>query len=93
MNHLVVLGFSLDLANIGTQTAGGRTAGAGAVVRGVSQYKYSAGVRNVQQVINAPSSVIHQVTCTCTPVFFHSVLKLNSLAAMPFKPGVTLGTV
>uniref|UniRef100_A0A8C2JMQ8 Polyadenylate-binding protein n=1 Tax=Cyprinus carpio TaxID=7962 RepID=A0A8C2JMQ8_CYPCA len=45
------------MANIGTQTAGGRTAGAGAVVRGVSQYKYSAGVRNVQQVISAPAPV------------------------------------
>uniref|UniRef100_A0A672KKM7 Embryonic polyadenylate-binding protein-like n=1 Tax=Sinocyclocheilus grahami TaxID=75366 RepID=A0A672KKM7_SINGR len=50
------------MANIGTQTAGGRTAGA--VVRGASQYKYSAGVRNVQQVISAPAPVIHQVTCT-----------------------------
>uniref|UniRef100_A0A672MYS1 Polyadenylate-binding protein n=1 Tax=Sinocyclocheilus grahami TaxID=75366 RepID=A0A672MYS1_SINGR len=59
-------------SNIGTQTAGGRTAGAGAVVRGVSQYKYSAGVRNVQQVINAPASVVHQVTCT---LIFHSVLE------------------
>ncbi|XP_026125533.1 embryonic polyadenylate-binding protein-like isoform X2 [Carassius auratus] len=48
------------MANIGTQTAGGRTAGAGAVVRGVSQYKYSAGVRNVQQVISAPAPVVHQ---------------------------------
>uniref|UniRef100_A0A672KFZ3 Embryonic polyadenylate-binding protein-like n=1 Tax=Sinocyclocheilus grahami TaxID=75366 RepID=A0A672KFZ3_SINGR len=46
------------MANIGTQTAGGRTAGA--VVRGASQYKYSAGVRNVQQVISAPAPVIHQ---------------------------------
>ncbi|ROI69464.1 Embryonic polyadenylate-binding protein A [Anabarilius grahami] len=45
------------MANIGTQTAGGRT---GAVVRGVGQYKYSAGVRNVQQVINAPAPVVHQ---------------------------------
>jgi len=50
--------FSLGLANIGTQTAGGRT---GAVVRGVGQYKYSAGVRNVQQVISAPAPVVHQV--------------------------------
>ncbi len=67
--------FSLDLANIGTQTAGGRTAGAGAVVRGVSQYKYSAGVRNVQQFINDPAPVVHQVTCT--PVIFRFVLELN----------------
>uniref|UniRef100_A0A8C2DI16 Polyadenylate-binding protein n=1 Tax=Cyprinus carpio TaxID=7962 RepID=A0A8C2DI16_CYPCA len=77
-----------QMANIGTQTAGGRTAGAGAVVRGVGQYKYSAGVRNVQQVISAPASVIHQVTCTCTPVFFHSSqepLTASMLAAAPLK--------
>ncbi|XP_051965002.1 polyadenylate-binding protein 1-like [Xyrauchen texanus] len=49
------------MANIGTQTAGGRTSG-GAIVRGVGQYKYSAGVRNVQHVINVPAPVVHQVT-------------------------------
>uniref|UniRef100_A0A8C2DEG0 Polyadenylate-binding protein n=1 Tax=Cyprinus carpio TaxID=7962 RepID=A0A8C2DEG0_CYPCA len=68
--------FSLDLANIGTQTAGGRTAGAGAVVRGVGQYKYSAGVRNVQQVISAPASVIHQS---------QEPLTASMLAAAPLK--------
>ncbi|XP_051525825.1 polyadenylate-binding protein 1-like [Myxocyprinus asiaticus] len=49
------------MANIGTQTAGGRTSG-GAIVRGVSQYKYSAGVRNVQHVLNVPAPAVHQVT-------------------------------
>uniref|UniRef100_A0A8B9GSL6 Polyadenylate-binding protein n=1 Tax=Astyanax mexicanus TaxID=7994 RepID=A0A8B9GSL6_ASTMX len=34
-------------------TAGGRTVG-GAVMRGVNQYKYSSGVRNMQQVIMPP---------------------------------------
>lgn len=40
-------------ANIGTQTAGGRT-DMSAVVRG-SQYKYSPAVRNNQQVITVPA--------------------------------------
>ncbi|XP_066500504.1 polyadenylate-binding protein 1-like isoform X2 [Hoplias malabaricus] len=48
------------MAHIGTQTAGGRTVG-GAMMRGVSQYKYSSGVRNVQQVINVPPPVTQQV--------------------------------
>uniref|UniRef100_A0A9J8A9Z6 Polyadenylate-binding protein n=1 Tax=Cyprinus carpio carpio TaxID=630221 RepID=A0A9J8A9Z6_CYPCA len=70
--------FSLDLANIGTQTAGGRTAGAGAVVRGVGQYKYSAGVRNVQQVISAPASpAVH--------VRGQEPLTASMLAAAPLK--------
>uniref|UniRef100_A0AAY4CX75 Polyadenylate-binding protein n=1 Tax=Denticeps clupeoides TaxID=299321 RepID=A0AAY4CX75_9TELE len=43
------------MANIGTQTMGG------SVVRGVSQYKYSSGVRNVQQVISVPPPVVQQV--------------------------------
>uniref|UniRef100_A0A8C2DFW0 Polyadenylate-binding protein n=1 Tax=Cyprinus carpio TaxID=7962 RepID=A0A8C2DFW0_CYPCA len=72
--------FSLDLANIGTQTAGGRTAGAGAVVRGVGQYKYSAGVRNVQQVISAPASVIHQYR-----IQSQEPLTASMLAAAPLK--------
>ncbi|XP_053480461.1 embryonic polyadenylate-binding protein A-like isoform X3 [Ictalurus furcatus] len=48
------------MAHIGTQTAGGRTVG-GPMVRGVSQYKYSSGVRNVQQVITVPTSIPQQV--------------------------------
>uniref|UniRef100_A0A672MYI3 Polyadenylate-binding protein n=1 Tax=Sinocyclocheilus grahami TaxID=75366 RepID=A0A672MYI3_SINGR len=69
-------------SNIGTQTAGGRTAGAGAVVRGVSQYKYSAGVRNVQQVINAP------VVPNTEPVVHvrgQEPLTASMLAAAPLK--------
>ncbi|KAG5282335.1 hypothetical protein AALO_G00054860 [Alosa alosa] len=46
-------------ANIGTQTAG-RRAVTGGVSRGVSQYKYSSGVRNVQQVMPAPSPPVGQ---------------------------------
>ncbi|XP_052459730.1 embryonic polyadenylate-binding protein isoform X1 [Carassius gibelio] len=77
-----------QMANIGTQTAGGRTAGAGAVVRGVSQYKYSAGVRNVQQVINAPSSAIHQVVQNTEPAVHvrgQESLTASMLAAAPLK--------
>ncbi|XP_026099854.1 embryonic polyadenylate-binding protein isoform X1 [Carassius auratus] len=77
-----------QMANIGTQTAGGRTAGAGAVVRGVSQYKYSAGVRNVQQVINAPSSVIHQLVQNTEPAVHvrgEESLTASMLAAAPLK--------
>ncbi|XP_072537158.1 polyadenylate-binding protein 1-like [Salminus brasiliensis] len=48
------------MAHIGTQTAGGRTVG-GAMMRGVNQYKYSSGVRNMQQVINVPPPVAQQV--------------------------------
>ncbi|XP_030640358.1 polyadenylate-binding protein 1-like isoform X2 [Chanos chanos] len=55
-----ILNNTQRMANIGTQTAGGRTVG-GAVVRGVNQYKYSAGVRNVQQVITVPAPIVQQV--------------------------------
>uniref|UniRef100_A0A8C7TMV7 Polyadenylate-binding protein n=1 Tax=Oncorhynchus mykiss TaxID=8022 RepID=A0A8C7TMV7_ONCMY len=41
-------------ANIGTQTAGGRAGMSGGMVRG-TQYKYSSGVRNLQQVITMPA--------------------------------------
>uniref|UniRef100_A0A8C2JQT9 Polyadenylate-binding protein n=1 Tax=Cyprinus carpio TaxID=7962 RepID=A0A8C2JQT9_CYPCA len=64
-------------ANIGTQTAGGRTAGAGAVVRGVSQYKYSAGVRNVQQVVPTTEPAVH--------VRGQEPLTASVLAAAPLK--------
>uniref|UniRef100_A0A8C1RAI9 Polyadenylate-binding protein n=1 Tax=Cyprinus carpio TaxID=7962 RepID=A0A8C1RAI9_CYPCA len=74
--------FFFFFANIGTQTAGGRTAGAGAVVRGVSQYKYSAGVRNVQQVISAPAPVVHQ---PAVHVRGQEPLTASMLAAAPLK--------
>lgn len=51
-------------AHIGTQTAGGRTVG-GPMMKGVSQYKYSSGVRNVQQVITVPAPVPQQVMHLC----------------------------
>ncbi|XP_016407296.1 embryonic polyadenylate-binding protein B-like [Sinocyclocheilus rhinocerous] len=76
------------MANIGTQTAGGRTAGAGAVVRGASQYKYSAGVRYVQQVISVPAPVIHQVVPNTEPAVHvrgQEPLTASMLAAAPLK--------
>ncbi|KAF4109695.1 polyadenylate-binding protein 1-like [Onychostoma macrolepis] len=83
-----ILNNTQRMANIGTQTAGGRTAGAGAVVRGVSQYKYSAGVRNVQQVINAPAPVIHQIVQNTEPAVHvrgQEPLTASMLAAAPLK--------
>uniref|UniRef100_A0A671S9A0 Polyadenylate-binding protein n=1 Tax=Sinocyclocheilus anshuiensis TaxID=1608454 RepID=A0A671S9A0_9TELE len=71
-----------QVANIGTQTAGGRTAGAGAVVRGASQYKYSAGVRNVQQVISAP---VVPNTEPAVHVRGQEPLTASMLAAAPLK--------
>ncbi|KAA0713754.1 Embryonic polyadenylate-binding protein B [Triplophysa tibetana] len=74
-------------ANIGTQTAGGRTAG-GAAVRGVSQYKYSAGVRNMHQVIHAPAPVVHQVAHNIEPAVHvrgQEPLTASMLAAAPLK--------
>uniref|UniRef100_A0A671SA14 Polyadenylate-binding protein n=1 Tax=Sinocyclocheilus anshuiensis TaxID=1608454 RepID=A0A671SA14_9TELE len=64
------------------------TAGAGAVVRGASQYKYSAGVRNVQQVISAPAPVIHQVVPNTEPAVHvrgQEPLTASMLAAAPLK--------
>lgn len=74
------------MANIGTQTAGGRAAGT--AVRGVSQYKYSAGVRNVQQVISAPAPVVHQVVQNTEPAVHmkgQEPLTASMLAAAPLK--------
>uniref|UniRef100_A0A8C1BQZ3 Polyadenylate-binding protein n=1 Tax=Cyprinus carpio carpio TaxID=630221 RepID=A0A8C1BQZ3_CYPCA len=78
-NIISLISFKYTFANIGTQTAGGRTAGAGAVVRGVSQYKYSAGVRNVQQVISAPAPV------PAVHVRGQEPLTASMLAAAPLK--------
>lgn len=67
---VIVIPFNYDfdngqlasVANIGTQTVGGRTSMSAAAVRGVSQYKYSSGVRNMQQVIAMPGqTTIQQV--------------------------------
>ncbi|TRY96867.1 hypothetical protein DNTS_015420 [Danionella cerebrum] len=74
------------MANIGTQTAGGRTAGP--VVRGVSQYKYSAGVRNMQQVITVPPPVVHQLVPAAEPAVHvkgQEPLTASMLAAAPLK--------
>uniref|UniRef100_A0A8C9VCE0 Polyadenylate-binding protein n=1 Tax=Scleropages formosus TaxID=113540 RepID=A0A8C9VCE0_SCLFO len=47
-----------QVSNIGTQTAGGRAPLCATVVRGVNQYKYSLGVRNVQQVVPMAAQVM-----------------------------------
>uniref|UniRef100_A0A673Z9H5 Polyadenylate-binding protein n=1 Tax=Salmo trutta TaxID=8032 RepID=A0A673Z9H5_SALTR len=48
-----IINYTQRMANIGTQTAGGRAGMSGGMVRG-TQYKYSSGVRNLQQVITMP---------------------------------------
>uniref|UniRef100_A0A8C7FKR2 Polyadenylate-binding protein n=1 Tax=Oncorhynchus kisutch TaxID=8019 RepID=A0A8C7FKR2_ONCKI len=45
-----IINYTQRMANIGTQTAGGRAGMSGGMVRG-TQYKYSSGVRNLQQVV------------------------------------------
>ncbi|CDQ68310.1 unnamed protein product [Oncorhynchus mykiss] len=49
-----IINYTQRMANIGTQTAGGRAGMSGGMVRG-TQYKYSSGVRNLQQVITMPA--------------------------------------
>ncbi|KAL2103659.1 hypothetical protein ACEWY4_000527 [Coilia grayii] len=51
--------FDVLAAHIGTQTVG-RRAVTGGMSRGVSQYKYSSGVRNVQPVIPTPPPPVGQ---------------------------------
>uniref|UniRef100_A0A8C8JRZ6 Polyadenylate-binding protein n=1 Tax=Oncorhynchus tshawytscha TaxID=74940 RepID=A0A8C8JRZ6_ONCTS len=51
-----IINYTQRMANIGTQTAGGRAGMSGGMVRG-TQYKYSSGVRNLQQVITMPQTM------------------------------------
>uniref|UniRef100_A0A8C7FJR7 Polyadenylate-binding protein n=1 Tax=Oncorhynchus kisutch TaxID=8019 RepID=A0A8C7FJR7_ONCKI len=64
-------------ANIGTQTAGGRAGMSGGMVRG-TQYKYSSGVRNLQQVITMP-----QIMEPAVHVRGQEPLTASMLAAAP----------
>ncbi|XP_072569131.1 embryonic polyadenylate-binding protein-like isoform X5 [Paramormyrops kingsleyae] len=75
---------SQRVANIGTQTVGGRTSMSAAAVRGVSQYKYSSGVRNMQQVIAMPGqTTIQQVVEPAVHVHGQEPLTASMLAAAP----------
>ncbi|XP_036389662.1 embryonic polyadenylate-binding protein A-like isoform X1 [Megalops cyprinoides] len=73
------------MANIGTQTGGGRSSMVGQAVRGVNQYKYSTGVRNLQQpVLSMPSPVpMPQVTEPAVLVRGQEPLTTSMLAAAP----------
>ncbi|XP_010865977.1 embryonic polyadenylate-binding protein isoform X2 [Esox lucius] len=51
-----IANYTQRMANIGTQTAGGRGGVSGTMVRG-TQYKYSSGVRNLQHVITLPTQM------------------------------------
>uniref|UniRef100_A0A3P8X7A7 Polyadenylate-binding protein n=1 Tax=Esox lucius TaxID=8010 RepID=A0A3P8X7A7_ESOLU len=52
-----IANYTQRMANIGTQTAGGRGGVSGTMVRG-TQYKYSSGVRNLQHVITLPTQML-----------------------------------
>ncbi|KAI1892439.1 hypothetical protein AGOR_G00133360 [Albula goreensis] len=79
-----VMNNTQKMANIGTQTAGGRNAMSGPAVRGVNQYKYSTGVRNVQQVITMPTQVaVQQVSEPAVLVRGQEPLTASMLAAAP----------
>ncbi|KAJ8332705.1 hypothetical protein SKAU_G00424940 [Synaphobranchus kaupii] len=79
-----VMNNTQKMANIGTQTAGGRAAMAGPAVRGVNQYKYSTGVRNVQQVITMPTHVtVQHVTEPAVLVRGQEPLTASMLASAP----------
>ncbi|XP_013990362.1 polyadenylate-binding protein 1-like isoform X3 [Salmo salar] len=58
-----IINYTQRMANIGTQTAGGRAGMSGGMVRG-TQYKYSSGVRNLQQVITMPAPMAVQQVVT-----------------------------
>ncbi|XP_048874353.1 polyadenylate-binding protein 1-like isoform X2 [Brienomyrus brachyistius] len=75
---------SQRVANIGTQTVGGRTSMSAAAVRGVSQYKYSSGVRNMQPVIAMPGqTTMQQVVEPAVHVHGQEPLTASMLAAAP----------
>ncbi|KAJ8367558.1 hypothetical protein AAFF_G00314890 [Aldrovandia affinis] len=79
-----VINNTQKMANIGTQTAGGRAAMPGPAVRGVNQYKYSTGVRNVQQVITMPTQVaVQQVVEPAVLIRGQEPLTASMLAAAP----------
>ncbi|KAJ8016122.1 hypothetical protein DPEC_G00003890 [Dallia pectoralis] len=58
-----IANYTQRMANIGTQTAGGRGGVSGGMVRG-TQYKYSSGVRNMQHVITVPAQMAVQQVVT-----------------------------
>uniref|UniRef100_A0A8C7FJQ9 Polyadenylate-binding protein n=1 Tax=Oncorhynchus kisutch TaxID=8019 RepID=A0A8C7FJQ9_ONCKI len=79
-----IINYTQRMANIGTQTAGGRAGMSGGMVRG-TQYKYSSGVRNLQQVITmpAPMVVTQQIMEPAVHVRGQEPLTASMLAAAP----------
>ncbi|XP_041080541.1 embryonic polyadenylate-binding protein A-like isoform X2 [Polyodon spathula] len=73
-------------ANIGTQTAGGRTAMPAPVVRGMNQYKYSTGVRNVQPVFTMTQPLaVQQVMESAVHMRGQEPLTASMLASAPLQ--------
>ncbi|MGH0177457.1 UNVERIFIED_CONTAM: hypothetical protein FKN15_075199 [Acipenser sinensis] len=70
----------------GTQTAGGRTATPGPMVRGMNQYKYSTGVRNVQPVFAMPQPLaVQQVMESAVHMRGQEPLTASMLASAPLQ--------
>uniref|UniRef100_A0A4W5KCP2 Polyadenylate-binding protein n=1 Tax=Hucho hucho TaxID=62062 RepID=A0A4W5KCP2_9TELE len=76
-----IINYTQRMANIGTQTAGGRAGMSGGMVRG-TQYKYSSGVRNLQQVITMPV-LTQQMMEPAVHVRGQEPLTASMLAAAP----------
>ncbi|KAG2461509.1 EPABA protein, partial [Polypterus senegalus] len=73
-------------ANIGTQTTGGRSALGTPMVRGINQYKYSPGVRNVQHILTVPTPVATQpVMEPAVRVHGQEPLTASMLASAPMQ--------
>ncbi|XP_039591972.1 polyadenylate-binding protein 1-like [Polypterus senegalus] len=74
------------MANIGTQTTGGRSALGTPMVRGINQYKYSPGVRNVQHILTVPTPVATQpVMEPAVRVHGQEPLTASMLASAPMQ--------
>ncbi|XP_058846639.1 embryonic polyadenylate-binding protein A-like isoform X3 [Acipenser ruthenus] len=75
-----------NMQRMGTQTAGGRTATPGPMVRGVNQYKYSTGVRNVQPVFAMPQPLaVQQVMESAVHMRGQEPLTASMLASAPLQ--------
>ncbi|KAK1156337.1 embryonic polyadenylate-binding protein A-like isoform X3 [Acipenser oxyrinchus oxyrinchus] len=75
-----------NMQRMGTQTAGGRTATPAPMVRGINQYKYSTGVRNVQPVFAMPQPLaVQQVMESAVHMRGQEPLTASMLASAPLQ--------
>ncbi|MBN3276405.1 EPAB protein, partial [Polyodon spathula] len=79
-------GVMSNMQRMGTQTAGGRTAMPAPVVRGMNQYKYSTGVRNVQPVFTMTQPLaVQQVMESAVHMRGQEPLTASMLASAPLQ--------